>query len=60
MNCFVCNGEIIHGGDHSYEDYGADGDGIVSNLHCMECGRYYLMYSPEDGDDSSVHHHDLS
>ena len=40
MNCWHCKKELIWGGDHSYEDYGMDGEGIVSNLSCPndECG----------------------
>ncbi len=33
MEC-QCGNELIWGGDHDYEDYGVDGDGIVSNLSC--------------------------
>jgi len=36
MNCLYCNKELIHSGDHTYEDYGIDGDGIVSNLTCQD------------------------
>jgi len=35
---------VIWGGDHDCED---DEDYfIVSNLHCMDCGIFYLMYHP--------------
>jgi len=34
MNCQRCNKEVIWGGDHSYEAYGLEGEGIVSNLSC--------------------------
>tara|TARA_R110000744_G_scaffold99610_4_gene192193 strand:+ start:152 stop:304 length:153 start_codon:yes stop_codon:yes gene_type:complete len=34
MRCPSCEGELIWGGDHDYDDYGMDGDGIVSNLSC--------------------------
>ena len=37
MDCWHCNTELIWGGDHDYEDYGFEGEGIVSNLHCPEC-----------------------
>ena len=39
MKCPNCEKELIWGGDHDYEDYGADGDGIVSNSTCLndEC-----------------------
>ena len=33
MNC-SCGDDLVWGGDHSYEDYGLEGDGIVSNLSC--------------------------
>tara|TARA_R110002074_G_C12157382_1_gene630840 strand:+ start:53 stop:217 length:165 start_codon:yes stop_codon:yes gene_type:complete len=33
MEC-QCGNELIWCGDHDYEDYGVDGDGIVSNLSC--------------------------
>jgi len=33
MNC-TCKKELIHSGDHDYEDYGYDGNGIVSNYSC--------------------------
>jgi hypothetical protein len=32
--CTDCNKELIWGGDFDYEDYGREGDGIVSNLSC--------------------------
>ena len=44
MNCWYCNSEVIWGGDHTYEDYGRDGDGIVSNLSCSKCCAFYLAY----------------
>lgn len=34
MKCTNCETEIIWGGDHSYEDYGLEGEGIVSNYSC--------------------------
>ena len=34
MNCYVCDSKLIWGGDHSYEDYGLEGEGIVTNLSC--------------------------
>ena len=33
MKC-QCNTELIWGGDDMYEDYGIEGQGIVSNLSC--------------------------
>ena len=54
MKCFACGGQVIHGGDHSFEDHGMEGDGMVSNLHCVDCGRFFLMYSPEDDDEQNA------
>jgi hypothetical protein len=34
MKCPKCNNELLWGGDHDYQDYGEDGDGIVSNHTC--------------------------
>ena len=34
MKCPKCNSPLIWGGDHSYEDYGLEGEGIVSNHTC--------------------------
>ena len=34
MNCWHCNEELIWGADFDYEDYGMDGDGIVSTFSC--------------------------
>ena len=46
MNCWHCNSEVIWGGDHDYEDYGMEGEGIVSNLSCSKCDADYLIYLP--------------
>ena len=53
MICF-CGKQLIHGGDHDYEDYGCDGEGIVSNLSCPndECNvKMVLVYSDNDEQD---------
>jgi hypothetical protein len=34
MKCYSCEDELIWGGDHTYEDYGMEGDGMVTNLSC--------------------------
>ena len=34
MKCYLCESELIWGGDHSYEDYCIGGDGIVANFSC--------------------------
>lgn len=53
MKCWFCNEELIWASDYSYEEYGLESDGIVSVLHCPNCGAMwegYLGYSEdEDG-----------
>ena len=34
MACPECGEKLLWGGDHSYEDYGIEGDGIVTNTTC--------------------------
>ena len=46
MECFRCGEKMIWGGDHSYEDYSMDGDGIVSNLSCSKCDAHVEVYLP--------------
>ena len=53
MNCWHCNTELIWGGDFTFEDYGLEDDGIVSNLSCPneECETYvevYLKFKDEE------------
>lgn len=44
MKCFICNGEVIWGGDFDNEDYGLEGSGIVSNYTCSKCQAYYEVF----------------
>ena len=48
MNCWHCNEELIWGGDNSYEDYGMDEDGIISNFSCSndDCKVFVEVYLP--------------
>ena len=63
MNCWHCGSEVIWGGDHDFEDYGMDGDGIVSNLSCSKCNAFYECYlnleeeSNEEGKKEDVKPH---
>jgi hypothetical protein len=45
MNCWHCNHELIWGGDHDFEDYQMEGEGVVTNLSCPECDAMVLVYS---------------
>lgn len=42
----VCGGHFIWLGDDTYEDYGMNGEGIVSNGSCSGCGRSILLFTP--------------
>ena len=35
---------MIHGGDHDYDDLGMEGEGVVSNLSCIDCRCYVEVY----------------
>tara|TARA_R100000808_G_C2134445_1_gene142987 strand:+ start:420 stop:593 length:174 start_codon:yes stop_codon:yes gene_type:complete len=56
MNCWHCDGEMIWGGDHSFEECGYEGDGIISNFSCPSCPAMAFVHLPfgeeEDGDDN--------
>jgi len=58
MKCWHCNTELIWGGDFTYEDYGLEDEGIVSNLSCPNdlCEAYvevYLKLKDDDEEDNS-------
>lgn len=36
--CYYCSSELIWGGDNSFEDFNIEGEGMVTNLSCPNCG----------------------
>ena len=50
MKCWHCRGKVIWGGDHTYEDCGVEGNGIVTNMSCSTCNAEYLIYLGENND----------
>lgn len=51
--CYFCGSPMIWGGDNDASDYGLDGEGIVTNLHCSneDCNAdatFTLMFDKED------------
>ena len=48
MNCWHCQSKLIWGGDHTYEDYSMEGEGIVSNLSCSKCDAFVLVYMGQE------------
>jgi len=48
--CWYCGGRLIWGNDWNPEDYGLEGEGIVSTLTCSGCGaevQYTLIIEEE-------------
>ena len=37
MRCWYCGAKMIWGGDHTFEDYGIEEEGIVANFSCSKC-----------------------
>ena len=51
FECFCCGRRsVIWGGEHSYEDYCMEGDGIVGNYHCTNCGAEFLCFTSNEED----------
>lgn len=50
--CFHCgHRSVIWGADFSFEDYGLEGEGIIHECHCHNCGAditYYISLEKED------------
>ena len=44
MKCWVCNTELIGGGDHDLEEDEYDGHTIITNLSCPKCEAYVEVY----------------
>ena len=54
MNCYSCDKELIWGGDHTYEECDMEGEGIVSNLSCLDCDSVVLVYTPSGEKDETT------
>lgn len=52
MKCPKCNEDLVWDNDFSYEDYGCEGEGIVSVYHCQKCTiemvEIYESLNPEE------------
>lgn len=45
---------VIWDADFDFDDYGLDGEGVIHECHCQNCGAeitYYCKISKETGDD---------
>ena len=51
-HCFHCGKKaVIWDNDYSFEDYCLEGEGIVHELHCTECGATITYFVGEDDAD---------
>jgi len=46
MNCWLCNADLIWGGDTEVE--GSEDYDIETNFSCPECRAFVLVYHPKD------------
>lgn len=46
-NCIMCGAELIWQNDYDFEDYGIEGEGVVSTWDCPNCGAWHEVYSGE-------------
>lgn len=55
--CFHCGRRaVIWQSDFTFEDYGYEGEGLVQNCLCTNCGawiEYMISFEDEDGEDES-------
>jgi hypothetical protein len=42
--CWFCGSKMIWGADFSFEDYGSEGESIIANLSCPNCGATAEFY----------------
>ena len=52
MKCWICNAELIWGGDHDFDEDEThfDGHTMVTNLSCPQCEAYVEVYHGKDSD----------
>ena len=50
MKCWHCQTELIWGCDFDFEDYGIEGEGIVSSFSCPNCPVTAEVYLPFEED----------
>ena len=48
--CWYCGGRLIWDSDFNYDEVHGEGEGIVTYLHCTECGAE-VVYSKRDDED---------
>ena len=53
MKCWICNAELIWGGDHDFEEDEThfDGHTMMTNLSCPQCEAYVEVYHGKEKKD---------
>lgn len=51
--CYNCGSRTVWQNDFDFEDYGAEGEGIVTVWLCPNRGSTHEVYIPLGGDDDS-------
>ena len=46
VKCYNCNSEMIWGNDFDFDDFGYEGEGIVSCFTCPTCDTYAEFVIP--------------
>jgi hypothetical protein len=53
--CFHCGARaVIWDSDFTFEDYGRDGNGLVQECHCENCGAeitYWISFDEEEDEE---------
>ena len=47
VECYACKSEMIWQNDFMFEDFGYEGEGIVSCFTCPTCDTYAEFVNPE-------------
>ena len=51
--CFHClSKSVIWDGDFSFEDYGYEGEGIIHECHCTNCGAQITYWIPINNEET--------
>ena len=55
FECFHCGSRsVIWDSDFVFSDYGLDGDGIINECHCENCGADIMYFISTDSDEDEV------
>ena len=55
--CWYCGGKLCWDSDYNYDEVFGEGEGIVTMLHCINCGAE-VQYSLRDDEDPDIEDED--